>query len=346
MVGDPLALADRSPEKSPISLVLVGTGVEQAGLDQHRARRGIAGILQRQLELDRHLVVLDDAAPRLEDDLDPRPQASRHDSARDRRRSLGRGGRGRRPRRRGALLRRDESVELRPAGKGFARAVAPEQEGAAGAEHQGREKPRPQQKPMLGPRDLPAHWRSRGDAVAASVEPRRVASGGSGGGRGRRRKTGELSGPVREGLGARPSGRSATGPGSDSRARRRGRGLAGTSLAAPELPVGRGRGALRAGGVGRRGAATGSADRVTVPFSVKFWRSRGPIDVGRGRDRPVVAASWASAGAGASASPTAKTTPPKRKTALINSRFLLVNRATMRARAHASQSPAIQALLR
>ena len=39
------------------------------------------------------------------------------------------------------------------------------------------------------------------------------------------------------------------------------------------------------------------------------------------------AASWASAGAGPSASPAARTKIAKRQTALINSRFLLVNRA-------------------
>jgi hypothetical protein len=39
------------------------------------------------------------------------------------------------------------------------------------------------------------------------------------------------------------------------------------------------------------------------------------------------AASWASAGAGQSASPAPKTKTPKRQTAFINSRFLLVNRA-------------------
>lgn len=76
-----------------------------------------------------------------------------------------------------------------------------------------------------------------------------------------------------------------------------------------------------------RGTATGSAERVTVPLRVKFWRSRGPTASVAGVSLGVVA-SWASAGNGASARPTAEIVIPKRRTALINSRFLLVNRAT------------------
>jgi len=105
------------------------------------------------------------------------------------------------------------------------------------------------------------------------------------------------------------------------------------------------------GGVARRDVArgetaTGSAERVTVPFRLKFCRSRGPTASVAGAELGaawVVAASWASAANGVSASPTAKTAPTKRKTALINSRFLLVNRAILRAKAHASQSATIQA---
>ena len=78
-----------------------------------------------------------------------------------------------------------------------------------------------------------------------------------------------------------------------------------------------------------RGTATGSAVRVTVPFRLKFCRSRGPIASVAGVfvGLAAVVASWASAGSGPSDSPTAKTATPKRQTAFINSRFLLVNRA-------------------
>jgi len=117
----------------------------------------------------------------------------------------------------------------------------------------------------------------------------------------------------------------------------RGRG-AGTRVEAAvvllgEAEVACGRGACAGGREEGRGVATGSAERVTVPFRVKFWRSRGPIAsvAGVSPAAACVVASWASAGIGASASVAAKAITPKRKTALINSRFLLVNRATKRA---------------
>jgi hypothetical protein len=102
-------------------------------------------------------------------------------------------------------------------------------------------------------------------------------------------------------------------------------GWAVVVAAASLSPAGTGLRVVAAGAV-ERGAATVSAGRVTVPLSEKFCRSRGPTTSPGGS--AVVAASCASSGAGASASPTAKTAAIKRKTALINSRFLLVNRAT------------------
>jgi hypothetical protein len=68
---------------------------------------------------------------------------------------------------------------------------------------------------------------------------------------------------------------------------------------------------------------------------LKFWRSRGPTE-SLGGGSLWAAASWASAGSGASQSPTAKAANHKRCTALINSRFLLVNRAL-----YARESPCL-----
>src|SRR5436305_868316 len=60
-----LALADRPGEESADVLILIGTGIEYARFDQHRTRRGIAGIEQVEFELEDDLRLFDDAAERL-----------------------------------------------------------------------------------------------------------------------------------------------------------------------------------------------------------------------------------------------------------------------------------------
>ena len=55
-------------------------GVEQAGFGKHRAGRGGAGVEQLELELDRDLIVVDDAAQRLKAELESRASGARRQS--------------------------------------------------------------------------------------------------------------------------------------------------------------------------------------------------------------------------------------------------------------------------
>ena len=92
---------------------------------------------------------------------------------------------------------------------------------------------------------------------------------------------------------------------------------ADTGVAGARSAAGGVAGGVRAGGAA---AAGGSAERVTVPCRLKPSSSRGPTASVAGAF-VVASASWASAGAGVSASPATQNATPKRKTALILSRF-------------------------
>ena len=174
MIRSPFA--DGICEKCADLRILVGPGVEQGRFDQHRPCRSAARVEQFELEFDRRLAAVNNAAHRLKIEIDPRPEA-RRDESRDRgRRRLreGRSGPWGGRRRRG--LRRCESVDLRAAGERFvAMPAAIEEKRAAGAERHGRQQPRQEGNLALGSerarrgigREARRRRRTRGRAAAA-----------------------------------------------------------------------------------------------------------------------------------------------------------------------------------
>ena len=78
----------RSPSPTGLSkkaanlLVLCRPRVEEAGLDEDRARRRAPRIEHLDLELDRHAIIVENAAYGLETDLDPGANPGRDDADR------------------------------------------------------------------------------------------------------------------------------------------------------------------------------------------------------------------------------------------------------------------------